>query len=354
MDDRRGPARQAGLLLAAFVGTIVVLAGLALLLGRPPDRGPASGPVSASASAAAGSPSPAVASVLPSATPTAAGSSPPAVPASPAPSPSGDPVLVGAGDIADCTTDTDSATAALLDGIAGTVFTAGDNAYYDGSAANFRDCYGPTWGRHRERTRPAAGNHDHRTRGAAGYLDYFGPAATNSDGDPWYSYDLGSWHVIVLDSECDRVGGCGPDSDQGRWLANDLATTADNACTLAIWHKPRFTSGEHGNDPSVDPFWRALHAAGADVVVNGHDHDYERFAAQDPDGRADPERGLRQFVVGTGGTALRAFRTVEPNSELRASVVHGVLALTLRPTSFGWQFVPAGTTFSDRGDAACH
>jgi hypothetical protein len=272
--------------------------------------------------------------------------------APPSRTPSADPVLVGAGDIADCGLEGDSATAALLDTIEGTVFTTGDNVYPDGTADQFRDCYGPTWGRHLARTRPAPGNHDWNTRDLAGYLGFFGAVASPA-GTSWYSYDLGTWHVIVLDSDCTAVGGCGPDSIQGRWLAADLA--GSNArCTIAIWHHPRFSSGEHGNDASVAPFWRALHDAAADVVVNGHDHDYERFAPQDPDGREDKVRGIREFVVGTGGEALRGFPSIAANSVVRASVAHGVVRFVLRPGDYEWTFISTTGVFSDIGQAACH
>lgn len=262
-------------------------------------------------------------------------------------------VLVGAGDIADCGTDHDGRTAELVEGIAGTVFTAGDNAYEGGAPTEFRDCYGPTWGRFRDRTRPAAGNHDFATRAADGYFGYFGPAA-GAAGDGWYSYDAGAWHVVVLNSNCDSVGGCDAASAQGAWLAADLAAHPAR-CTIAIWHHPRFSSGEHGSDPRADAFWRALHAAGADVVVNGHDHDYERFAPQSPDGALDPTGGIRQFVVGTGGKGLRGFPSSAPNSEARDARTYGVLALTLRPTTYEWRFVGVpGATFTDSGVGACH
>jgi len=270
-----------------------------------------------------------------------------------APSAAVDPVLVGAGDIADCTSDGDEATAALLDGIAGTIFTAGDNAYPEGSTETYRDCFGRSWGRHLDRLRPAPGNHDWQSGDLTAYRDYFGSVAVNPNGDSWYAYDLGTWQVIVLDSDCSRVDGCRPESRQGRWLAETLAAS-DARCTLAIWHHPRFSSGTHGDDPSVDPLWRALYAAGADVVINGHDHDYERFAPMDPDGQEDRVRGLRQFVVGTGGVPLRDFERVAPHSELRASVMHGVLALTLHDGSYEWQFIPTASDFSDRGIARCH
>jgi hypothetical protein len=271
----------------------------------------------------------------------------------PHPSPTGDPVLVGAGDIARCGSDGDEKTAALLDGIAGTVFTAGDNAYENGSPDQFRECYDPSWGRHRDRTRPAPGNHDWEMSGLVGYLGYFGEAAKGPNGSSWYSYDLGTWHVIVLDSMCSKVDGCGPASAQGQWLAADLAAS-DARCTLAIFHLPRFSSGAHGDTPEMDAFWRPLYAAGVDVVVNGHDHDYERFAPQDPDARLDGERGIRQFVVGTGGAQLRDFTRVAPNSELRVVLGHGVIAFTLRDGSYEWEFMVAGTAFSDHGTAPCH
>jgi hypothetical protein len=270
----------------------------------------------------------------------------------PSATPAGDPVLVGAGDIADCALESDSATAALLDTIPGTVFTTGDNVYPDGSPDQFRDCYGPTWGRHLARTRPAPGNHDWRTKDLAGYLGYFGAAAAPA-GTSWYSYDLGTWHVIVLDSDCSAVGGCDPGSAQGRWLAADLAASTAR-CTVAIWHHPRFSSGEHGNDTSVAPFWRALYDAGADLIVNGHDHDYERFAPQDPEGRQDRERGIREFVVGTGGVALRTFPKAAANSQIRVAAYHGVLRLVLRPTSYEWSFIPTSSPFRDSGNRACH
>jgi hypothetical protein len=265
---------------------------------------------------------------------------------------SGDPVLVGAGDIADCGLDDDSATATLIDAIPGTVFTAGDNAYNDGTSDQFRDCYGPTWGRFLDRTRPAAGNHDWNTGKLAGYLGYFG-AAAGPNGTSWYSYDLGTWHVVVLDSVCSSVGGCAPDSVQGKWLTADLAGSTAR-CTLAIWHHPRFSSGEHGNDTDVAPFWQTLYDAGADVVINGHDHDYERFAPQDPAAQLDRDRGLREFVVGTGGAALRTFPTTAANSELRAAVAHGVIRLALHPTSYEWRFISTTGAFSDAGSGSCH
>ena len=262
-------------------------------------------------------------------------------------------VLVGAGDIASCSREQDEATAALLDTIGGTVFTLGDTAYENGTRREFAECYDPTWGRHKARTRPAVGNHEYGTRAAAGYFEYFGAAA----GDPskgYYSYDHAGWHVIVLNSNCEHVQGCDAGSPQEEWLRADLAASKAT-CTLAYMHHPRFTSGEHGNSLSVGPLWQALYEAGADVTLAGHDHDYERFAPQDPSGNADPERGLRQVVGGTGGIHLRSFRDIVPNSEVRDSETHGVLKLTLRPTEYEWEFIPiAGSAFTDSGTGTCH
>lgn len=262
-------------------------------------------------------------------------------------------VFVGAGDIASCSYDEDEETAKLLDKIPGIVFTLGDNAYPDGTDEEFSDCYDPTWGRHKARTRPTAGNHDYHVSGASGYFNYFGEAA----GDPdkgYYSYDIGAWHIIALNSQCDEIGGCDIDSPQGKWLQADLASNP-RLCTLAYWHKPRFSSSSiHGNNKTMKDFWYLLYEAGADVVLNGHAHNYERFAPQDPDGVADPESGIRQFVAGTGGTGLYPFATIQPNSEIRESSTHGVLKLILHPTSYAWEFIPvAGKTFRDSGSAPC-
>jgi hypothetical protein len=262
-------------------------------------------------------------------------------------------VMVGAGDIANCSTATDEATAKLLDGISGTVFTLGDNAYNSGTSTEFANCYKPTWGRHIARTKPSVGNHEYLTSGASGYFGYFGTAAGES-GKGYYSYDLGDWHVIVLNSNCSKVT-CATGSPQEQWLRTDLAAHP-NKCTMAYFHAPLYSSGsEHGNSTYVRPFWKALYAADADVVITGHDHDYERFAPQDPYGAFDSARGIREFVVGTGGTYLRPFGTIKPNSISRNSLTHGVLKLTLHATGYDWKFVPvAGKTFTDSGSTACH
>ncbi len=262
-----------------------------------------------------------------------------------------DPVLVGAGDVADCRRSADTRTAELIDGIAGHVFAAGDLAYPTGSARQFRDCYGPTWGRFRSRTSPAVGNHEYETAGARGYFDYFGSSA-GARGKGWYAYDLGTWRIYVLNSNCAIVR-CGPDSAQGRWLRADLAAHP-RACVAAIWHHPLFSSGEHGSNARSRRLWAPLAAAGADLVLSGHDHDYERFAPQTVDGDPSPD-GIREFVVGTGGAPLREFGRVAANSVARSAAAHGVVKLTLGTGGYTWTFVPVrGKTYADAGSAACH
>jgi hypothetical protein len=260
-------------------------------------------------------------------------------------------VLVGAGDIASCSSGGDEATARLLDDIPGTVFTAGDNAYNDGTATEYTNCYGPSWGRHKARTRPAPGNHEYNTPSASGYFGYFGSAA-GERGKGYYSYDIGAWHIIVLNSNLMST----PGSPQETWLRADLADH-NTRCTLAYWHHPRFSSGPHGNSGESEislGLWQALYDAGADVILAGHDHTYERFAPQTPAGELDMSRGLRQFVVGTGGAGLYAFIGVKPNSEVRSNASRGVLKLTLYPDRYDWQFVPASGGFTDAGSASCH
>ena len=264
-----------------------------------------------------------------------------------------DPVLVGAGDIASCSASGDSATAALIDRIPGTVFTAGDAAYPSGTTAQFANCYDPTWGRFKWRTRPVPGNHEYVSSGAAPYFAYFGSAAGTA-GQGWYAYDLGTWRIYGLNSNCAPVGGCGPGSAQEAWLRADLAANP-RACVAAVWHHPLFSSGAHGGTASVRPLWAALYEAGADVVINGHEHDYERFAPQRPDGTADAGSGIRAFVIGTGGAELRPFSTVRANSQVRKAGVLGILKLELMATGYAWRFVPvSGKTWTDGGSATCH
>ena len=264
-----------------------------------------------------------------------------------------DAYLVAAGDIAACTQGAEI-TAALVDELPGTVAPLGDTAYENGTPQEFAQCYAPTWGRHKSRTRPAIGNHEYGTPGATGYFDYFG-AAAGERGRGWYSYDLGAWHLIALNSNCSEVGGCGPQSEQGRWLRADLASS-EARCTLAYMHHPRFSSGNaHGGSPTVEPLWKALADAGAEMVLSGHDHDYERFAPQTPAGALDVQRGVRQFVVGTGGKSLRSFGTASPNSQARINTAFGVLHLRLRDGSYGWRFVAQpGSPATDSGTETCH
>jgi hypothetical protein len=268
-------------------------------------------------------------------------------------------ILIAAGDIADCGTRADSATAALVRDIPGTIATLGDHAYESGTKQDFADCYDPTWGAERNRTRPAPGNHEYETRGAKGYFDYFGGAAGDR-GKGYYSYDLGAWHIIVLNSDCDEIGGCGTDSPQGRWLRRDLAAHPAT-CILAYWHHPLFSSGrEHGGDEAMKPAWEALYDARAEVVLSAHEHNYERFAPQDPDGKHDRKRGIRQFVVGTGGASHYGFGRPLTTSEVRESGTFGVLVLTLHSTGYHWVFVPVESRFdlrgpfTDSGSRDCH
>jgi hypothetical protein len=293
--------------------------------------------------------------------------SPPGVPAPGTPgtpAPPGSPVatLVGAGDIAQCSggalNSKANATAKLLDGIprdpSTTVFTTGDNVYETGSASDFANCYNPTWGRHKDRTRPVPGNHEYGTTNATGYFGYFG-AAAGEIGKGWYSYDLGAWHVVVLNSNCASIGGCAEGSPQLTWLKADLAASSA-ACTVAMWHHPRFNSGaSHGNAPETQPFWDVLYQNGADLILNGHEHVYERFAPQNPQQKADSAFGLRQFTLGTGGAGSYSFKTtLQPNSDRRGTP-NGVLKLTLRSSGYDWNFLPIeGQTFADTGSGACH
>lgn len=263
--------------------------------------------------------------------------------------PSGDPVFVGAGDIANSGSG-DTQTAALLDGIPGTVFTTGDNVYDNGTAAEFSSYYEPTWGRHKSRTRPSPGNHDYNTSGASAYYSYFGSVAGPS-GRGYYSYDLGNWHVVSLNSNISMSAG----SAQEQWLRADLAASG-KPCTIAYWHHPLYTSSSnHAPSTSTRPLYQALYDYNADVVVWGHNHVYERFAPMNANGAADSSRGLRSFVAGMGGASHYAFGTIQPNSEARNSDTYGVLKFTLHSGSYDWQFVPvAGKTYSDSGTASCH
>jgi hypothetical protein len=253
-------------------------------------------------------------------------------------------VLVGAGDIANCNRTQDELTAQLLDNIAGTVFTAGDNAYIDGSYTEYLNCYEPTWGRHKSRTKPSPGNHDYLTSGAAGYFQYFNNIPS------FYAYNLGTWRIYALNSEISASA----TSAQVTWLQDDLATNPSQ-CVLAYWHKARWSSGSnHGNNSAMQTLWQVLYNAGAELVVTGHEHNYERFAEMNASGAA-VSQGLREIVVGTGGAGLYPFGTPLAASQVRNNTAYGVLKLTLRAGSYDWEFVPvAGSTFTDSGSSNCH
>jgi acid phosphatase type 7 len=266
-------------------------------------------------------------------------------------------VLVGAGDIADCANLRGAeATAKLLDRIPGTVFTVGDVVYPRGSDSDFANCYEKTWGRHKARTRPAIGNHEYGTKDATGYFRYFG-AAAGEPGKGYYSYDLGAWHIVVINSNCARVGGCEAGSPQEQWLRSDLAAHR-SSCTLAYWHHPLFSSGffpGHAMRPEMRAIWQALYEVGAEIVVNGHEHNYERFGPQDPNGEPDDRRGIREFVVGTGGKNNTPLGAPIANSEVQNDRTFGVLELTLRPDGYDWRFIPiTGKMFTDSGSSTCH
>ncbi len=239
------------------------------------------------------------------------------------------------------------------------VLALGDTQYETGSPSAFAKSYDPTWGRFKAITHPVLGNHEDRTRGASGYFNYFGDAA-GKPGAGYYSFNLQSWHLIALNSNCNRVGGCGKGSPELEWLQKDLAANHNSACTLAFWHHPRFSSGLHGSNRELEPFWEALYSAGADVVLVGHDHDYERFAPLTPAGQLDEKRGIRQFVVGTGGKNQRGFLHFVPalgyNSRFSEARLlgFGVIELELAPNSYVWKFISENGKVLDSGSASCH
>ena len=291
----------------------------------------------------------------------------------------GDPVIAAAGDIA-CDpadshlnggngTGTNCAEKAVSNLLVGqglaAVLPLGDDQYYCGSLAAFRAVYDPTWGRVKSITHPVVGNHEYLTAGgstaatgcdptnsgAAGYFSYYG-AAAGTPGRGYYSYNVGAWHLIALNSNCSSAGGCNAKSPQGMWLAADLAAH-QNQCLLAYWHIPLFSSGGRANSNSRQ-LWNALYAAHADIVLNGHDHIYERFAPQTPTGLADPTNGIRQFTVGTGGANHTSIAAIAANSVVRNTTSFGVLKLTLHAGSYNRQFQSATGSFTDSGSASCH
>lgn len=289
---------------------------------------------------------------------------------------SSDPVIAVAGDIACDPTNSSFnggngssnschemyTSSLLLNAGLSAVLTLGDTQYYCGGYSAFLQSYDPSWGRVKSITHPAVGNHEYLTSGgtdctaanagAAGYFQYFGSAA-GQPGQGYYSFDIGTWHIIALNSNCGDAGGCSATSPQGLWLANDLQTHT-NFCTLAFWHIPLFSSGGRANHNSL-AFWQLLYDNNADLILSAHDHIYERFAPQTPSGTLDTTRGIREFIVGTGGANHTSIVSVASNSEVRNPDTFGVLELTLHPTSYDWNFVPeAGQTFTDSGSTACH
>jgi len=292
----------------------------------------------------------------------------------PAPTPSPDPVIGAAGDIACDPADTEyngglgtsircrqkyTSDLTVNSGLSG-VLTLGDEQYEDGTYNKFQTVYNATWGRAIQLSRPAVGNHEYLTSGASGYFDYFNGVGNatgraGARGKGYYSFDVGTWHVIAINSNCSAVGGCYAGSAQETWVHNDLASHP-NKCTLAYWHHPRFTSGPAGNSGNMGPIWTDLYNANADVILSAHDHHYERFAPQTPGQVADSSRGIREFVVGTGGKSLVGWAsTIQPNSQVRNSSSYGILRMTLHSSGYDWKFVPAaGSSFTDSGSGSCH
>jgi len=292
---------------------------------------------------------------------TTGGTPSPTTPASPTPTPiptvpSAPQIFVGAGDIAQCTPTLEPAlaTGRLLDFIGGTIYTVGDNAYYQGSDDDFHRCYEPAWGRFISRTNPVPGNHEYETfTDGAPYYRYFG-AQARTPGQGWYSYDLGDWHIIALNSNFAQGVGVSANSAQGAWLQADLTAHKNTKCTLAYWHHPLFTSGPDGPSPQMRPFFQMLYDNGVDVVLNGHEHFYERFAPQNANGFPDPTKGVRQFIVGVGGAAQYAFVSRAANSEKQVTGVFGVVRFILSTDSYQWDFVPTAGASPDSGTGTCH
>ncbi len=250
-------------------------------------------------------------------------------------------VLLAVGDTANCDNTHDDKVAALAASLPGEIALVGDLAYDSGSAAEYTNCFDPIWGPVRDRLRPAPGNHDYRTSGASAYYAEFPNAGTPGMG--WYAYDIGSWRILVLNSNCDDVD-CGQGSAQLAWLRTELAGAS--GCTLAYWHHPRYSSGMHGDNAFMEPIWSTAAAGGVDVVLGGHDHDYERLVAD----------GVREFVVGTGGRSLYKWPDGASSfTEVRQNTTYGLLQLTLGEGTYAWKFLPADgdLTFTDSGTGEC-
>ena len=264
-----------------------------------------------------------------------------------------DPIfLTGAGDISVCDYETDDATAALLENIPDLIFTLGDTQYNGSSYEKYMNCFDKSWGAYKDRMIPVVGNHEYEDENAAGFYDYF---ANEMDPDRlgYYSMDIGAWHVIVLNSQCGAVGGCDEKSPQVQWLVNDLENDS-HLCTLALWHHPRFSTGYHESDATLDTIWRTMVAYDVELVLNGHDHNYERFAPMDGDGNIDLSDGTRMIIVGTGGADLRPQYLENLASVVYNNSTHGVLQLKLEYGTYSWEFIPVeGSTFSDSGWGYC-
>jgi 3',5'-cyclic AMP phosphodiesterase CpdA len=268
-----------------------------------------------------------------------------------------DVVLVGAGDIAACESDGDEATATLVEDVLrraspqSRVFTAGDNVYPTGSADSFKRCYLPSWGRFLNETLPVAGNHDWMTPNAAGYFATFGPRAGTAE-TPWRSVKVGGWRVILLDSNCDEVGGCGEGSRQLSWLRNELSRSPPK-CTVVIWHHPFKSSGPHGSDPRTKPLWAALFAGGADLVIAGHDHLYERFAPADQEGNS-AGTGIVSFVAGTGGVSSYPTRPAVAEGSVKIQTGKpAVLMLILEDGGYRFHALSTDRNVLDSGSGRC-
>lgn len=319
-------------------------------------------------------PPPAVAAPMPQPTPTPEPTPMPTPEPTPTATPERDPepaLVVAAGDIS-CSPDhakyedgagsgfycRQMATSdAMLAQDPDAVLPLGDNQYEDGTLAEFETAYAPSWGRALHVSHPVAGNHEYQTPGATGYFDYFngvgvfdGRAGPRDRG--YYSFDVGTWHVVALNSNCGYVP-CAAGSEQEKWLRADLAMN-ESTCTLAYFHTPRWTSGNVGNYRAVTPLWQALYDHGADLILNGHAHVYERFAPQDPAGAADAAHGIRQLINGAGGEHLQGLGTLQPNSEVLDNTTLGILRLRLGAGSYSWDFLPVVGTFSDQGSDVCH
>lgn len=271
----------------------------------------------------------------------------------------GDPVIVAAGDI---TCDFSSQmkyeckqneTADLISSLKpDAVLPLGDLQYIDGSLERFQKYYHISWGRFKDKTFPVVGNHEYQTKNAAGYFNYFGKKAGGSE-KGYYSYNIGSWHIIALNSNCWAVGGCSLNSPQGKWLKNDLLKNK-SSCILSYWHHPFVSTGQEGSAPNMADIWQLLYSYHADVVLSSHDHLYERFGLINSKGELD-QAGIREFVVGTGGRNLYSFVTNHPALEVKNNTTFGVLAIILHTNSFSWKFVPvAGSPFADSGQQSCH